>query len=112
MKKILQPLLLIFLFSCGSSGREEIPPGVLPKEKMVDVMCDIELARGEQSVNIQQKINDPSADTISYTAIFLQNKIKKAEYDSSMQYYTLHPELLNEIYDEVINRLEMEKKQK
>ena len=111
MKKIIGITIFFFLFSCGGAKQEQIPSGVLQKDKMVQVLSDIQLAEGELGFNSSKMINDPIADTISYHAIFEKNKIKKSDYDSSMKYYTLHPEILNEIYDEVINKLEHDKKQ-
>ena len=37
--------------------------------------------------------------------IFKTHHITKQSYDNSMAFYTLHPEILNEIYEEVINEL-------
>ena len=111
MKKTIEISVFFFFFSCGGSKQEQIPVGVLAKDKMVKILSDIQLAEGELTFNNSQTIIDPAADTISYSVIFANNKIKKADYDSSMKYYTLHPELLNEIYDEVINKLEHNKKQ-
>ena len=77
---------------------------------MVSIMKDVHLAEAELSAKSADMINNPLADTISYTDIFKKNKIQKWQYDSSLMYYSLHPEMLNEIYDEVINELEKNKK--
>jgi hypothetical protein len=37
--------------------------------------------------------------------VFEKSGVLRAEYDSSMKFYSSRPELLNEIYDEVILRL-------
>jgi len=110
MKKLIPAALFFFLFSCGGD-KEKVPDSVLPKDKMVNIMKDIHMAEAELSVNSSNIINNPLADTISYTDIFSKNKIQKWQYDSSMMYYSLHPEILNEIYDEVINELEKNKKE-
>lgn len=95
-------VLPLFFISCG--GGDEIPPGILQKEKIVKVLTSIHLAEAEQ----QRKVNEQtatSADTFSFSEIFKQESITKQQYDSSMKFYSAHPQILDQMYDEVINEL-------
>ena len=78
--------------------------GILKKEELVPVLVDIHLA---QTVVGMNQVNDSSHYSVTdYSAyIFKIHGIKKETYDSSLSFYTAHPELLDEIYQEVINEL-------
>lgn len=94
---------LLFLCSCGSGG-DNIPANILPKDKMVRVLTGIHIKEAEQ----QQLVLDQSAlasDTFSFNEVFKKENITRAQYDSSMMFYTAHPQLLDQVYDEVINEL-------
>jgi hypothetical protein len=104
MKKIpLLFLLLIIILSC-TKPEVKIPEGVLKKEKMVPVLADIHIA---QAVAVMNAASDTTRysmnDLMNY--IFKIHKITKAEYDSSIAFYTLHPEIMSQIYDSVITEL-------
>jgi len=97
-------ILLTVSFSSCTKKKIEIPPTVLSKEKMVSVIADIHLAQAAAV------IRNPS-DTLHYTFgdylpyILKLHDIPRAEYDSSISFYTVHPELMKEIYEDVINEL-------
>lgn len=94
--------LLLFFISCG--GKESIPDSVLPIDKMVKVQVGIHLLEAEQGQRTIDQ-NVMGVDTFSFETIFVKEKITKAQYDSSMIFYTAHPKLLDEVYDNVINEL-------
>ena len=67
-------------------------------------MVAIHMAEAAQ----QQKVLEQSgavADTISYMEVFKEEQVTKAQYDSAMVFYSAHPQLLDQVYDEVINEL-------
>ena len=94
---------IFFLFSCTRKP-VEIPKSVLPKDQLIPVLVDIHVAQAAMGMN---QLVDTSHFTMSeYTSyIFTIHHITKNEYDSSMSFYSQHPELLSEIYQEVINEL-------
>ena len=87
--------------ACNNKEKENIPTGILSKEKMVAVITDLHIAEAAINLNLL------TADSL-YN-IYEKNKITKAQYDSSFKYYTMNPDLLLKIYDEVLN--EISKKQ-
>jgi hypothetical protein len=94
--------LLLFITACGNS--ESLPQGVLDKDKMIRVLTEVHIAEAEQ----QQKVLDQevtAADTFSFQEIFKRENITRAQYNTSMKFYSANPELLDQIYDEVINEL-------
>jgi hypothetical protein len=107
-------ILAFFFTSCGSS--ETLPEGVLSKEKMIKVLTAVHIAEAEQQQRVLDQLASPS-DTFSFQDVFKKQQINRAEYENSMKFYSANPELLDQIYDEVINELsrkqaeEMKKKQ-
>ena len=95
----------LFLFSCGSPAKKQvvIPSDVLPKEKMAAVVADIHIAEAETSM--KPLPDSTSRGKLSFQKIFDKNQITKAQYDTSMAFYIDHPELLNEVYEIVLNEL-------
>lgn len=94
----------IFLFSCGNEKEKTIPipADILPKEKMAMVITDIHLAEAEANLKLSP---DTSSEKLNFQSIFEKNKIAKDQYKKSIAFYIDHPELLNEVYENVLNEL-------
>ena len=95
--------ILIFFSGCSKKSAD-IPKNILTKEELVPVLVDIHLAQAYTGMN---QLTDSSRVTMyDYAAyIFNAHHITKQKYDSAMAFYTFHPDLLNEIYQDVINEL-------
>ncbi len=96
--------LCLILFSCGSAEEKKvvIPDVVLSKEKMAEVLTDIHIAEAEANLH---PIADTAAVKSGFQKIFEKNKISKEQYEKSLSFYIEHPELLNEVYEKVLNEL-------
>lgn len=91
------------IFSC-SKKEEKIPADILPKEKMVELMVDVHLAEAQS----QAKIGFDNSKTIKqayYKFIFNKYQISYSQFAKSFDYYSAHPEVFSEIYDNVITEL-------
>lgn len=99
-------VLSVILFSCGEDKKKqiEIPAGVLAKEKMAEVIADIHIAEAEESLTPP---SDTAINKFDFQKIFEKNKISKTQYDSSLMFYTAHPELLDTVYEKVMNKLSL-----
>jgi hypothetical protein len=96
-------VLSVFLFSCRQGEKTvSIPSDVLPKERMALVITDIHLAEAEASL---KTFPDTSSEKLNFRKIFDKNNISKEQYDKSIAFYVDHPELLNEVYEQVLNEL-------
>lgn len=94
---------IVTLFSC--KPREvKIPEGILTKQKLIPVLVDIHLAQTVVGLN---QLNDSTGFGLNeyLTAILKLHHVTKQSYENSLTFYTSHPEMLNEIYQEVINEL-------
>lgn len=97
-------LISVMALSACSRKEEPLPEGVLDRQHMVPVLVDVHLAQA--SVAILR-----TADTTAHAmgdymdVIMKQHGLDTATYARSIRYYGAHPELLSELYDEVINEL-------
>ena len=94
------------LFSCKPVNEEEetIPSTVLSEEQLINVLTDAYLAEGASGINVKS-VNGEKFDSAYVFNPLKDNNIDKAQFDSSMAYYTKHPKKLKIIYDKVLDKL-------
>jgi len=97
-------LFSIIVFSSCSKKEISIPRGIISKQEMVSLLVDLHIAQAATSRN--QMTDSARHQMKDYTPfIFSSHQITKEQYDNSLAFYTKNPELLDEIYDQVINEL-------
>ncbi len=110
-KKILGVIFFsALLFISCSKKEEKIPDNILSKNKMIQVLVDVHIAEA----TIQNKylaLNDSTKNIAAgyYINAFDKNKITEQQFRESFLYYSHHLDLLNKIYEEVINELSKRK---
>ena len=88
------------LMSCRSDD-------VLSKRKMVAVLTD--LHRMDGMLQVKGNNRRPEADEIAYyDAVLDSHGVTRAQFDSSLVWYTHHPQRFNKLYPRVIKNLEAE----
>lgn len=100
-------LLIILLPLCTSCLKKKKIKGkeYIPQEVLVDVLVDIHLMEGvmeDRQYYRRYNFND-SLDMM--TPIFDKYHVTKEMFDSTLAEYTRHPDLLDQVYDEVIMKL-------
>ncbi|HRH64802.1 MAG TPA: DUF4296 domain-containing protein [Bacteroidia bacterium] len=96
-------LFFSLLIAC-SGKQEKIPDDVLTPAEMVPLLVDLHIA--QSAVAVFQY-----SDTIRYNnnelsvLILKKRNIVPEKYLKSLHYYSAHPEVMSEIYQEVINEL-------
>ena len=97
-------LALSFMLACADK-KEGPPPEVLKKDKMIEVMTDMEIAEAI----LKTRSNERPADTVQaaefYQGVFHKHGISREEYRKSYQYYARRPSDMEVMYKEVINLL-------
>jgi hypothetical protein len=95
-------LISLVLYACERKkpGKELIPP-----ETLVPVLVDLHLMYSIQSSPSFRSIarDVDTIDTHSY--IFEKYHVSKVKFDTTIAWYSRHPELFTEIYDEVVMQL-------
>jgi len=102
-------LIVTILFSLSCKKKETIPEGVLGKDKMVDLLIDIHLAEAVYSKRYQLDLSERNFSEDLYLSVCEKNDIDPERLEKSIFYYGKHPDQYEEIYDQVLNKLnEME----
>jgi hypothetical protein len=84
----------IILSSCNSGEAEEKPS--LDFSKMSEVLADVHIMEGElQGINTIKK---DSVASLYYYYIFKTHNVSEENFYQSLNYYTSHPNLLEELY--------------
>ena len=101
--------LLVF-HSCKEEVKEQIPPGILPQNKMISVLTDLQLVEATIQLN-SMAISDSSRKIAEgyYKYVFDKNRITAIQFDSSFRYYSSRPKELSAVYDSVLARLSQRK---
>lgn len=94
-----------FLFSSCSRKEEKIPDDILKKEIMVPLLADIHIAEAAAVINSSAYESSKKDIKSAYHSVFSKYSITENDFRRSMDYYTMHPELLDKIYEEVITEL-------
>ncbi|MCC7302259.1 MAG: DUF4296 domain-containing protein [Bacteroidia bacterium] len=101
-------ILSVGLSACGP-GAVQTPDSVIAEEQMIVLLVKMHKADAEKQINRLHYPDSTRADTVNYDLLFSEAGVTRAQYDSSMAYYARVPAVLDEIYDEVIERLNKEK---
>ena len=96
---ILSILPLFFLASCQ---RDKPDKGLLGKKEIIPLLVDLHLVYAIQSSVDFRQISREVDSVDVYTYIFEKHGVSKVVFDSSIAWYSRHPEIFTEIYDEVV----------
>lgn len=94
----------LLFFSCGHKDKSvAIPTNILSKEKMARVITDVHLADAETNFHLLP--DSTKKKPINFQKVFEKDTITKQQYEESLSFYMDHPELLNAVYEDVVNEL-------
>jgi hypothetical protein len=100
MKMIFAGTLLFLLFGCGKGN--QVPEGVLPREKMEAVLWDMIQADEflkDFVLNKDTTLNDTLEMITMYERVFRFHQLDRQTFDSSFNFYRTHPKLMKEVLD-------------
>ena len=97
-------LFCLILFSC--SEQQNIDENIISKEQFTNILEKIHLVESEFQLNkinnTERYENKLSSD---YHQIFSEHKVSKTDFENTLQYYSERPELLENIYEEILLNL-------
>lgn len=100
MRIIIAVLSCCAIIACAKPN--QVPGGVLPKEKMEAVLWDMIQADEflkDFMLNRDTSLNDTLESIRMYERVFQYHKTDRASFDSSFNFYRTHPLLMKEILD-------------
>jgi uncharacterized protein with PIN domain len=105
----LLPFFLAFVFIGCQEGSKQAPDYLLSEDKMVDVMVDMHLVETAHNLKLMGTDSTYTEYIEKFNSIFSSHGVTKADYDSSLMYYTANTEHMPAIYDKILEELyEME----
>lgn len=91
--------LLLFYSSCNSKA--EVPEGILPTEKMEQILLD--MVRADEIINRQIYVDSVyktmGGRTRIYQDVFTKHKLTKEQFKKSLNFYQNRPDLLKIVLD-------------
>ncbi len=111
MRFFLAFLLPVYMFSCTTNSdatREVIPQNVIDSTTFAKVLADMHIMDGGAKF---QAFPDNRIATNKYSqnlGVLKKYYIDKAEFDSTMMYYSAHPDKFERVYNKVLEILSEE----
>ncbi len=99
----------VILFSCIGFKKKYL----IPEKVLVPLLVDLHMADGIGAAQRVLPLPENLDSTVLYNSVFEKYRVSREEFDSTMTYYTNHPDNLNKIYEKVLaelSRLESELK--
>ncbi|MBS1936960.1 MAG: DUF4296 domain-containing protein [Bacteroidetes bacterium] len=107
MRKLAAALpLLLLLAACGAG--EKPPKAPLGRAKFERVLAGSLLieARLGQEIQLEKRADSPAATY--YQELFRQEGVSEADFKATYEAYLQQPELLKEVYQDVLNQLQQQ----
>lgn len=102
LERLLCILLVCLPLLTACRGRD-----ILSSRQMVSVLTD--LHRMDGMIQIKSIPRDHGEEEMAYyDAVLMQHGVTRAQFDSSLVWYTLHPQRFNKLYPRVLKNLEAE----
>jgi len=102
-------ILICLLFACGTPEKET-PNNILKENTFENILKEIHLAEATFELHKttgMEKAKNELAN--SYHNIYLEFAISEEKFNNSLEYYSTHPEKLEEIYSKVLEELTEER---
>lgn len=98
-------LVSVLLSACKPHKEDSIPPAnILTEEQFANVLVDSYLGEGASGINVKNVTGEKFDSAYLFNPL-KDNHVDKAKFDSSLIFYTKHPELLKRIYEKVLEQL-------
>jgi hypothetical protein len=99
-------LLSVSWLSCSDSEEDQvkIPSNVLSRERYTKLLVDFSLAESAANLNIKNLSGSKFDSAYAFNPL-KENKVSQALYDSTISFYSKHPEIYKEIYEDVLSAL-------
>ncbi|MFT5183330.1 MAG: hypothetical protein ACI84C_000456 [Flavobacteriales bacterium] len=105
--------ILIFLISamalgfasCSSQNNEAMPSQVMGQERFIEVYTEAILIEAAFKQKMYKTEDPKTWIAKQYAGLFTRENISSDVYDASFDWYSTHPEILLDIYSEVIENL-------
>ena len=96
--------LLVFTVSCDEK-EPQAPDYLITEEKMVEIMVDMHLVETAHNLKLLPPDTTGMVYNETFERVYVTHEITKADFDSSLFYYSTQTEQMNVIYDKILEQL-------
>ncbi len=107
-------VLFFLIVRCGNKSTETAPNNIINEQQFTKILSDFLISESVINLNIKN-INNLKFDSIYAFNPLKENNISKGKYDSTIYYYSQHPELYKQIYEdalELLSQMQIQQKAK
>jgi hypothetical protein len=104
--RMIAGLLAVVIFA-GCSGKDKVPSGIIPREKMENILWDMIEADQFSAIYLVKdsaRIKIKTEDLRLYQQVFLLHGVSRDEFRKSFKYYEDRPDLIRTMFDSVLSR--------
>lgn len=108
MKKLIPIfiLLAVGVYACtGGEEKVKVPEDVIPPSEMIGLMVDVHLAEAAIHQQQQKGADVPALTLTCYRSVMEKHGLQPGDFTKSMEFYSHHPRLLRQIYEQVVSEL-------
>jgi len=99
--------LLAVVILAGCSGKDKVPSGIIPKEKMGTILWDMIQVDQYSAIYLLKdsaRINIKMEDLRLYQQVFQLHGVSREDFRKSFQYYEDRPDLIRTLFDSLLSR--------
>lgn len=101
-------IVFVFLLTACSEPKADKSQNIIEEEKLIEVLKDQAMIESALNLNIKN-VSGAQFDSAYNFNVYKENNITKAQYDSTLKYYSSKPGELKRIMEIVLERLNIEK---
>lgn len=95
---------LLLLASCGK--KSGVPSNIIQPDKMVTILTDVYLLEGYFSTQTHFHFDTLQPEMVGcFDSLFAKYEVTKSDFDTSVSWYSQHPDLFSTIHDSVLAHL-------
>lgn len=98
LKAVILSIFILLIQSCEERKQND---AVIPYDKMVIVMADVQMAESYEKLGRQNGIRNPALLDSLYQLIYLQHNVSAEKLDTSLKFYSKQ-EYFSEMLEDVI----------
>lgn len=102
LRLIASTILLLAIFT-ACTGDTEKPLEVLPEDKMAAILTDVHLIEGAKTG--RKIMGDTLFIETYYAKVFSKHNTNLEDFNTSFEYYSRNPKIMNGIYERVVENL-------
>jgi len=96
---------LIFFNSCGGDkNTQTIPKNIVSQQQFTNIITDFLISESASNLNLKTIAINKFDSAYAFNPL-KENNVTKPQYDSALNFYSMHPALYKQVYEDAIEQL-------